>query len=125
MSAPPLKVNPAVIALVAEAGFVSIVGAPGAVVSTVQVCEATVVSTFPKASVALTSKVLLPAVKLVRSTGEVQFAKDAEFKRHWMLATPDPPPSDAVKAKLALDPENEPGVDVKLVSGAVLSTVQE
>jgi hypothetical protein len=92
----------------------------GAVVSTVQPCEAGVLSTLPAASIARTRKLWAPGAKPVYAWGELQAANAPSSSEHWKVE----PGSLAVKLKLALVLEVCAGGDaVIVVSGADVSTV--
>ena len=79
-----VKVKSGVVSLVEPpAATVPVIVVSGAAVSTVKLREAGVGSTLPAASVARTSKVCDPCVRVALVKGEVQEAKAAASTRHW------------------------------------------
>src|SRR5437868_15517361 len=92
----------------------------GVVTSTTHVLIAGVASTFPALSIARTRTLWLPSVSPLNASGEVQLAKAAASTLHSKV-----PASVEEKVMLAVVAlVIDGGAEVRVVSGAAVSTVQ-
>ena len=104
-----------------SAGGPEVMVVSGGVVSTVHEYVAGVGSVLPAASRARTWKVWLPSARPVYAAGLVQPVKAVPSMEHWKDA-----PASELKSNVALESvDGLSGIEAMVVSGGVVSTVQE